>query len=82
MPALPREVVKARAARLRETAADRRAHWLDGLIGTQQRMLVENGGKGHADNFAPVAVPGADKGEVLAVRITGRDGDHLMGIAE
>ena len=82
MPALPREVVKARAARLREVAADRRARWLDRLVGTRQRVLVENGGKGHADNFAPVAVPGADKGEVLAVRITGRDGDHLMGIAE
>ena len=82
MPALPREVVKSRAARLREAAADRRARWLDSMVGTRQRVLVENGGKGHADNFAPVAVSGADKGEVMAVRIIGRDGDHLMGIAE
>ena len=82
MPALPREVVKSRAARLREAAADRRSRWLDSLVGTRQRVLVENGGKGHADNFAPVAVPGADKGEVLAVRIMGRDGGNLMGVAE
>jgi len=82
MPQLPREVVKARAARLREAAATRRAHWLDSLVGSRQRVLVENGGKGHADNFAPVAVSGAGKGETLAVRIASRDGDHLMGVAE
>ena len=82
MPQLPREVVKARAARLREAAADRRARWLDSLVGSRQRVLVENGGKGHADNFAPVAVSGASKGETLAVRILNRDGDHLMGVAE
>jgi len=82
MPQLPREVVKARAARLREAAAARRARWLDSLVGSRQRVLVENGGKGHADNFAPVAVSGAGKGETLAVRIASRDGDHLMGVAE
>jgi len=82
MPQLQREVVKARAARLREAAAARRARWLDSLVGSRQRVLVENGGKGHADNFAPVAVSGADKGETLAVRIASRDGDHLIGVAE
>ena len=82
MPQLPRAVVKARAARLREAAAERRTDWLDRLVGTDQRVLVENHGKGHADNFAPVAVSGADKGETLAVRIASRDGDHLIGVAE
>ena len=82
MPQLPREGVKARAARLREAAATRRARWLDSLVGSRQRVLVENGGKGHADNFAPVAVSGAGKGETLAVRIASRDGDHLIGVAE
>ena len=82
MPQLQREVVKARAARLREAAAARRARWLDSLVGSRQRVLVENGGKGHADNFAPVAVSGAGKGETLAVRIASRDGDHLIGVAE
>jgi len=82
MPQLQREVVKARAARLREAAAARRARWLDSLVGSRQRVLVENGGKGHADNFAPVAVSGVDKGETLAVRIASRDSDHLIGVAE
>ena len=82
MPQLQREVVKARAARLREAAAARRARWLDSLVGSRQCVLVENGGKGHADNFAPVAVSGAGKGETLTVRIASRDGDHLNGVAE
>jgi threonylcarbamoyladenosine tRNA methylthiotransferase MtaB len=82
MPALPREVVKARAARLRKAAADRRARWLDSLVGTTQRVLVENGGKGHADNFAPVTVTGAGKGDVVTARIVGWDGDQLAGVAE
>jgi threonylcarbamoyladenosine tRNA methylthiotransferase MtaB len=81
MPQLPREVVKARAARLREAAADRRAHWLDSLVGTTQRVLVENGGKGHADNFAPVRIE-AERGSLVTARIMARDGDHLMGVAE
>jgi threonylcarbamoyladenosine tRNA methylthiotransferase MtaB len=80
MPQLPREVVKARAARLREAAAARRDRWLNGLIGTIQPALIENGGKGHADNFAPIAVD-AQRGDMLNVRITARDGDQLVGIA-
>jgi threonylcarbamoyladenosine tRNA methylthiotransferase MtaB len=80
MPQLSREVVKARAGRLREAAAERRSHWLDSLVGTRQRVLIENGGKGHADNFALVAIA-RDRGEVVDARITGRDGDRLVGAA-
>jgi len=79
MPQLPRELVKARAARLREAAAKRRASWLDSLVGTVQPVLVENGGKGHTDNFAPVALD-ASRGETGAARITGREGDHLTAV--
>jgi len=81
MPQLPRAVVKARAARLREAAAERRTDWLDRLVGTDQRVLVENHGKGHADNFAPVALSGASKGEVVTARITGRVDTTLVGVA-
>jgi threonylcarbamoyladenosine tRNA methylthiotransferase MtaB len=77
MPQLPPELVKARAARLRNAAAERRRQWLDSLIGTVQPMLVENGGKGHADNFAPVAIEGAVRGETGRALIRGRDGDLL-----
>jgi threonylcarbamoyladenosine tRNA methylthiotransferase MtaB len=80
MPHLPRETVKARAARLREAAAERRANWLHSLTGTTQQALIENGGKGHADNFAPLAIEGASRGETGAARITGHDCDHLTAV--
>ena len=51
MPQLPREVVKTRAARLREMAAARRSRWLDSLVGTTQRGLIENSGKGPYRQF-------------------------------
>ena len=54
MPQVEREIVKARAARLREAAAARRNAWLDSLVGTTQRVLIENSAKGHSDGFAPV----------------------------
>ena len=77
MPQLAREVVKARAARLREAAAERRRRWLDRLVGTRQPVLMENGGKGHADNFAPVAIEGSARGECGTALISERDGDLL-----
>ena len=82
MPQLEREIVKARAARLRETARHRRERWLASLIGTRHRVLVEGEGKGHADNFAPVAVDGDRRGDIVEVRIIARDGDHLVGSSE
>jgi threonylcarbamoyladenosine tRNA methylthiotransferase MtaB len=81
MPQLAQELVKARAASLREAAAARRSRWLDSLIGSTQRILVENHGKGHAGNLAPVVVAGTRRGQLLDVQVTCRDGDHLVGVA-
>ena len=80
MPQLPREVVKARAERLRQEAVERREHWLASLVGTVQPVLIENGGKGHSDNFAPVAISGASRGECGTARITGRAAGHLAAV--
>jgi threonylcarbamoyladenosine tRNA methylthiotransferase MtaB len=80
MPQLPREAVKTRAARLRETAAERRTRWLDSFVGTTQAVLIENNGKGHTDNFAPVSMEGAPRGEIGEARITSRSGNHLVAI--
>ncbi len=80
MPQLGREVVKARAARLRAAAAERRARWLDSLVGTMQPMLVEGDGIGHTDHFAPVAIAAATRGETGIARITGCDGDRLQAV--
>jgi threonylcarbamoyladenosine tRNA methylthiotransferase MtaB len=77
MPQVTREIVKSRAARLREAAAERRGRWLDGFVGTTQPVLVEGDSQGHTDNFAPVAVHSAQSGETGMARIIGRDGDQL-----
>jgi len=80
MPQVPSELVKARAARLREAAARRRGRWLDGLVGTTQTALAEGDGTGHTDNFAPVAIAGAERGQSGLVRVSGRDGDQLTAV--
>ncbi len=82
MPQLEREIVKARAARLREAAAARRMRWLGNQVGTRQMVLVENKEKGHSDLFAPVYIVGSRRGDVGSARITGRDGDQLVGTFE
>jgi threonylcarbamoyladenosine tRNA methylthiotransferase MtaB len=82
MPQLEHETIKARAARLRATAAERRAHWLECLIGTRQTVLIENSEKGHSDGFAPVRIAGSKRGDLGPALITGRDGDALIGSFE
>jgi threonylcarbamoyladenosine tRNA methylthiotransferase MtaB len=56
MPLVAPAVVKERARRLREACARRKAAWLQALVGTRQRVLVEKDGRGRAENFAPVRV--------------------------
>ena len=80
MPQLPRDIVKARANRLREAAAERRARWLQNLVGTIHPALIEGEGNGHTDNFAPVAVEGAKRADTGQVRITGCLGDQLTAV--
>jgi threonylcarbamoyladenosine tRNA methylthiotransferase MtaB len=82
MPQLEREIVKARAARLRQFAKRRRLAWLDGMVGTMQTVLVENREKGHSDGFAPVRIAGTIRGDLGTAKIVGRDDDHLIGIFE
>ena len=80
MPQVERETIKARAARLRAKAAERRTEWLKSLVGTRQRVLVELGGKGHTDAFAPIRVADGQKGAVMEVRVTALDSDTLVGV--
>jgi len=80
MPQVAREVVKARAARLRAAAAEQRSKWLDSLVGSIQPALIEGEAKGHTDNFAPIALPGAHRGKSGKVSIMGRDGDQLTAV--
>jgi threonylcarbamoyladenosine tRNA methylthiotransferase MtaB len=80
MPQLERELVKARAARLRDAAARRRAAWLDALVGTSMPVLIENSEKGHTDSFAPIVILGSKRGDIGQAWITGRTEDRLVGV--
>jgi threonylcarbamoyladenosine tRNA methylthiotransferase MtaB len=82
MPQVDHDVVKRRAARLREAAALRRQRWLDGLIGSRQTVLVENKERGHSDGFAAVRIEGATRGALGLATITGRIDDLLIGTFE
>ena len=68
MPQLAPPTIRARAAELRAEVAAVRETWLQGLIGTEQSVLAEADGTGHAGNFARVALPtGTPRGAVVAV---------------
>ncbi|HYI63705.1 MAG TPA: tRNA (N(6)-L-threonylcarbamoyladenosine(37)-C(2))-methylthiotransferase MtaB [Allosphingosinicella sp.] len=57
MPQVPPPIAKERARRLREACARRKAMWLEGLVGTRQRVLVEKEDRtGHCENFAPARI--------------------------
>ena len=80
MPQVAPAVVKERARRLREASAQRRGGWLAGLVGTRQRVLMERGGLGHTEAFAPVRMDRSEIGEVVDVVIAGAEEGHLIGV--
>ena len=72
MPQVARELVKARAAALRERTAARRTAWLAGLVGETLPVLAERDGTGYAPNYARVALPaGTVAGEIIAMTPSG-----------
>ena len=79
MPQVEREIVRARAARLRDRAAARRGVWLGSLIGTLQSVLIENRERGHTDSFAPIAIAGSVRGDAGLARITAFVDGQLIG---
>jgi threonylcarbamoyladenosine tRNA methylthiotransferase MtaB len=82
MPQVAPQAVKERARRLREAAAQRRVAWLQGLVGTRQRVLVEReDGSGHAESFAPVRVNGGGTvGRISDAVIKAVDRGTLIGV--
>jgi threonylcarbamoyladenosine tRNA methylthiotransferase MtaB len=79
MPQVAPEVIKARAAGLREAAAARRSRWLQSLIGSAQQILVERpGDRGHAGNFAEVRLAPAQVGDIVTVTIKAIEDGKLV----
>jgi len=75
MPQAPREVVKARAARLREAGAAALARHLAGQVGRRVEGLVECPGRARAANYTEIAFEGARPiGQLAWFEIVGHDG--------
>lgn len=81
MPQVPKAAIKDRAKRLREKGQQRLQDYLDTLVGTRQRVLVERHGHARTDTFALVHLgdKGPQPGTVCWVEITAREGDYVKG---
>ena len=83
MPQLAGDIIKDRAAALRDAGARQRAKTLEARVGTRQYVLVEKSGEGRTPCFARVQFQAASKapksGDIIPVRITGHDGARLLG---
>ncbi|MEH3037109.1 MAG: MiaB/RimO family radical SAM methylthiotransferase [Sphingomonas adhaesiva] len=84
MPQVDPAVVRHRAARLRDAAANVLSHHLAAQVGTRQRVLIERpGDRGHASDFSSVRLdapsPSHPIGSVAVATITAAAADHLIG---
>jgi threonylcarbamoyladenosine tRNA methylthiotransferase MtaB len=80
MPAVPRPIIKARAARLRQAGAAALSRHLDRQIGRTLEGLVERPGLARAPDFTEITFEGeAEAGTLRAIRITGHDGARALG---
>ncbi|MCO5148114.1 MAG: tRNA (N(6)-L-threonylcarbamoyladenosine(37)-C(2))-methylthiotransferase MtaB, partial [Aquamicrobium sp.] len=51
---------------------------LDGLVGTRQRVLVEQDGIGRTEGFVMASLGEGRPGEIVDVTASGHDGDRLI----
>jgi threonylcarbamoyladenosine tRNA methylthiotransferase MtaB len=79
MPQVSGRVARERAALLRAAGEQQFHRHAAARFGKIEQVLMERGGTGRTEHYLPVAVPDAQRGELIAVRITGRDGDRLIG---
>ena len=83
MPQVARDVVKARAARLREGAAQAKAAWLEEQVGQVTEVLVElDGTSGHTANFARIGFAPTVPNSIQRMRVIAIEGDSLIGTPE
>ena len=81
MPQVARDVVKARAARLREKGAERLALRLERHLGQTALALVEAGNRARLPDFAPVRIDGLspEAGAPARFRLVSRTATELVG---
>ncbi|WP_172125538.1 tRNA (N(6)-L-threonylcarbamoyladenosine(37)-C(2))-methylthiotransferase MtaB [Devosia sp. 919] len=81
MPQVSKAVARERAALLRAAGDRQWAALAAARVGQIEHVLVEREGLGRTEQFMPVAVPGTQPGDLLAVRITGTTPEGLVGEA-
>ena len=83
MPAVLGDVVKARAAHLREAGLDAFARLRENQVGRTTTVLVENPGQGHNEHYVPVAFDAAlaEPGQIINLKIEGVTPEGLKGSA-
>ncbi len=82
MPQVARNVVKARAALLRQKGAERLALRLDRHVGQIALALVEAGHRARLSDFAPVRIDGVspEPGSPALFRLVSRTATELVGV--
>jgi threonylcarbamoyladenosine tRNA methylthiotransferase MtaB len=81
MPQVSKRVARDRATLLRAEGDKQFRKLCASRVGMVENVLIERNGLGRTEQFVPVAVPGAQPGELLSVRITGMATDGLVGEA-
>jgi threonylcarbamoyladenosine tRNA methylthiotransferase MtaB len=83
MPQVARDVVKARAARLRTAGEAALARHLERQVGRTLSALVERPGVARAADFTEVAFTGeAEVGAIAPMAVSGHDGRRLLATAQ
>jgi threonylcarbamoyladenosine tRNA methylthiotransferase MtaB len=82
MPPVPHDVIRERAARLREAGAAALTRSLAARVGSNAQILVEQPGFGRSEHYAPVRFSGeAASGTIVAVALDRAAPDMLYGQA-
>ena len=81
MPQVDGKLARRRAALLRAEGDKQFAKLCASRVGKVESVLIERNGLGRTEQFVPVAVAGAQPGELLAVQVTGVAADGLVGEA-
>jgi len=80
MPQVPNQERKRRAKVLRSDGVAQLQSILDEGIGSEAKVLIENGERGHCERFLPVIMNKTYKtGEIVNTRIIARDGNYWIG---
>jgi threonylcarbamoyladenosine tRNA methylthiotransferase MtaB len=78
MPQVPPGVARTRAARLKQAGAAAFGRHLEAQLGREITVLAERGGRGRAEDFTPVHMPGSEPGTLIAGEVIGHDEGALL----